>query len=150
LTIAGDLVNASSNSVFLIDIASQGGLTNVGIGYDQLIVGGAVNISNMALVISVSPFAGGWQIGDQYTVLNNTGAGAILGEFTDGIGGLSLINGSSILVDGGGVELSLDYLGGTGNDLVLTVVAVPEPGTVGMFVIGGALCAWHLMRRRRD
>jgi autotransporter-associated beta strand protein len=150
LSVGGNFTATNFDSVAEFEIAGPGGFANAGVTYDLITIGGDVNIGASALSILTTPFAGGWQIGDQYRLINNLGANPIVGFFSDGVGGASLFQGSSIFVDGGGVELTLDYLGGTGNDLVLTVVAVPEPQTIGLMVIGGALCAWHVFRRRRQ
>ena len=58
---------------------------------------------------------------------------------------IGLPEGTSILVSG--QSYFITYLGGDGNDIVLTV---PEPGNVALMVIGGALMGWQVIRRRRN
>ena len=51
--------------------------------------------------------------GDKYAIINNTGASPINGTFT------GLAEGAKFQIDG--VNFSISYVGGTGNDVVLTV-----------------------------
>ena len=87
-------------------------------GYSQLAVGGAVNLNGAALQLTVgySPATG-----DKLTVLDKTGAGAVNGTFA----GLP----EGALVTASGHSFSISYVGGTGNDVVLTALA-PTTTTV--------------------
>jgi fibronectin-binding autotransporter adhesin len=83
--------------------------TSAGSGYDQLNVTGSVNLTGATLsgVVGFAPAAG-----TTFTIINNDGSDAVTGTFS----GLS---------EGAGVTLSgqtftISYIGGTGNDVVLT------------------------------
>jgi len=118
-------LNAGSN--FLIDING----TAVGTQYDQLNVTGTVTITGSVLVITIG---GTLNYGDQFTIIQNDGADAVSGTF---------VQGNS--VTSGTKTFSINYAGGDGNDIVLTVA--PEPSTW----IGGALAVAALayLQRRR-
>jgi hypothetical protein len=68
--------------------------------------------------------------------VNKVSAGAVSGEFAQGS-----------TVTSGPFSFAIDYAGGDGNDIVLTVTAVPEPSTW----IGGAFAfaALGYMQRRK-
>jgi len=118
-------MNAGSN--FLIEING----TAVGTQYDQLNVTGTVTITGSVLVITVG---GTLNYGDQFTIINNDSNDAVSGTF---------VQGNS--VTSGTTTFSINYAGGDGNDIVLTVA--PEPSTW----IGGALAVAALayLQRRR-
>jgi len=118
-------------SNFLVDING----TTVGANYDQLNVKGTVVISGSNLIVTVG---GVLAIGDTFIIVNNDKIDAVTGTFT----GLPT---SGSTFTSGGYIFSIDYAGGTGNDIVLTVV--PEPATW----IGGALAlaALGCAQRRR-
>ncbi len=89
---------------------------------------------------------------NMFVLVNNLGANAVANSFA------GLADGSLIQFAGndstnnnfGYFQLHINdpaYL--DGNDVVLTV-AVPEPGTAALMVIGAALCGLHVMRRRRN
>jgi len=118
-------------SNFLVDI---NGMT-VGANYDQLNVKGTVVITDSNLIVTVG---GVLTIGETFIIVNNDKTDAVMGTFT----GLPT---SGSTFTSGGYIFSIDYAGGTGNDIVLTVV--PEPATW----IGGALAlaALGCAQRRR-
>jgi hypothetical protein len=104
----------------------------------NIVTGGTVNLngdnlSGSNLVITVG---GTITIGDQFTIINNEGINAVVGQFVQGISYTS-----------GAYNFSINYAGGDGNDVVLTTSAIPEPSTW----IGGALAfaALAYMQRRR-
>ncbi len=82
----------------------------VGAQYDQLTVGGTVTLAG-ALDLVAGP---GLTTGTSFTILNKTSAGAIGGTFAGKPAG-SVFAAS-------GYHWQINYAGGTGNDLVLTVV----------------------------
>jgi autotransporter-associated beta strand protein len=88
--------------------------TTVGTLYDQLNVSGSVNLGGATLDISLG-FAP--SNGDLFTIVNNDGVDAIGGTFA------GLVEGATIVV--GGTTLVISYVGGTGNDVVLTIVPAP-------------------------
>ena len=65
------------------------------------------------------------QVGASLMVVNNTGSGAIRGTFDN------LAQGQTVKIEYQGIIYSFvaNYSGGTGNDLVLQVVAVPPPAS---------------------
>jgi hypothetical protein len=104
LTDTGDL-NLGAGSTFT---AALNGDT-AGSGYSQLVVAGQVNLNNATL----NATAGFTPTGnDQFTIINNLGSGAVNGTF-DG-----LAEGATTTINGETYRIS--YVGGTGNDVVLT------------------------------
>lgn len=94
------------------------GLT-VGSGYDQLNVRGTVNLTSLTLSPTLN-FASAAT--DQFTIINNDGADAVLGTFT------GLPQNKKLYI---GQELfQISYTGGTGNDVVLTRLVTPPPPTL--------------------
>ena len=87
--------------------------------FDQVQVNaGGVLILNSNLVVTVGTTL---SLGQTFTILNKVPVGAIAGTFAQG----------GTVVGSDGTVFSISYVGGTGNDIVLTVVqaAVPEPST---------------------
>ena len=125
----------NSGSNFTVDLNG----TSAGISYDQVKVTGAVNITGSNLVVRP---AGSLNVGDKFFVLLNDASDTISGTFAQG---------ATVTV--GGDIFSVNYLdngdGGTlGNDISLTLVAVPEPGTwVGAALTLGIL-GWSQLRKR--
>lgn len=98
-----------------------GGVTECS-GYDQLQVNGTVNISGATLDLSLyNGFTPG--VDDTFTILTNDSTDSIVGNFT----GLS--EGSIASVDGYSFRVS--YIGGDGNDIVLTALVVPTVPNTG-------------------
>jgi fibronectin-binding autotransporter adhesin len=83
--------------------------TSAGTGYDQLNVTGTVNLSGATLNGSVG-FAPA--TGTTFTIINNDGSDAVTGTFS----GLS--EGATVTLSG--QTFTISYVGGTGNDVVLT------------------------------
>jgi autotransporter-associated beta strand protein len=82
--------------------------------YDQLNVRGAVNLSGATLNASLNFTS---TVGNAFTIINNDGADAVVGTFT----GLPQNAGLYI----GGEQFTINYAGGTGNDVVLTRFPTP-------------------------
>jgi T5SS/PEP-CTERM-associated repeat protein len=103
--------------------------------YDRLTVSGEIDVGG-SLALS---FLNGYTppFGQQFTLIDNLGAGPIIGTF-DGLpeGGLLTAN---------GITFATTYAGGTGNDLVIT--AVPEPSSLAL--AGLAAVGWVAYWRRR-
>jgi len=110
LTVNGD-VSFNSGSTFNVEING----TTAGSGYDQLIVSGAVSLGSATLSLSGThtPVAN-----QTFTILNNTGSGAITGTFNGLAEGATISN-----FLGSTLKAKISYTGGTGNDVVLTVLS---------------------------
>lgn len=125
----GDAYTLGSAGTLRVDIANG---TN-----DELLVGsGKVTLAG-ALQIHETTDA---PVGSQYTIIDNTdpiGTGLIVGHFSNDLGSVMADNGQTF---------SVNYLGGDGNDVVITAKAVPEPATLGLL---GGLAGLGLLRRRR-
>lgn len=111
--------------------------TGAGTGYDQLIVTGDVSLAgDLTLAGAYVP-----DFGDMFTLIDNQGANAVSGMFT------GLAEGS--IVSFNGIDLTLSYLGGDGNDVVLSA-PIPEPTTVALlagFALAGAALRRKLLAR---
>ncbi|MBB3836022.1 surface protein [Runella defluvii] len=118
-TVAGTDVNvgtvsfASGND---LAIAING--TTADTDYRQLNVAGSVNLSGLDLVLSGSHVP---VLGQTFVIVNNDGSDAIQGTFN------GLPEGSTIAPFlGGQLNARISYVGGDGNDAVLTVIASVE------------------------
>jgi autotransporter-associated beta strand protein len=85
-------------------------------GYDQLNVSGTVSLANATLTV-IPAFTVPVSIGQQFTILNHNGTGPITGTFN------GFPEGS--LFTAGAYKFRISYVGGTGNDVVLTLWGVP-------------------------
>ncbi|MCI0683923.1 MAG: cadherin domain-containing protein [Gemmataceae bacterium] len=97
--------------------------TTPGTQYDQLTALGIVNLggARLDLTLGFTP-----PVGASFTIVNNNGADPVNGTFT--LAGNSLAEGSSFTA--GGVSFSITYAGGSGNDVVLTVIDGNQPPTL--------------------
>jgi MYXO-CTERM domain-containing protein len=105
--------------------------TDAGRTYDQLAVLDHLFL-NTGLEVRIAGF--GPTPGDQFTIIDNRFSGPVGGTF------YNLPEGSTLLA--AGTPMRISYLGGDGNDVVLTVV--PEPAGLGVITLAGLL----LGRRR--
>lgn len=103
LTINGGYTQAAAGS-----LAIELNGVAAGTGYDQLRVNGAVSLGGTLSVTRGFDSA----VGDTFVVLEKDGSDAINGTFTD------LQEGG--IVTAGGMRFQITYLGGTGNDVLLT------------------------------
>ncbi|VGO20189.1 beta strand repeat-containing protein [Pontiella sulfatireligans] len=87
-----------------------------GTGYDQLNVQGTNNLANATLTV-LPNFTTPVGFGAAFTIIDNDGADPITGTFN------GLPNGS--VFDVGGTGFKINYDGGTGNDVVLTLLDQP-------------------------
>ena len=128
-------LSLAAGSTALVEVAG----TAAGSAYDQLVVAGSVALGggNLQLALGYVP-----TVGDAYTLIDNDGSDPVAGAFAT-VNGSPVAGGTFTL---NGVTFGLNYAGGTGNDVVLTALAVPEPATAALAVvaIGGLLA-----RRRR-
>lgn len=135
-------------------LASSGGQHNLnlapgtgGTDYDQIQVTGPVALGGTTLVVtSVGPLP----LGGVYTIIDNDGADAVAGTYAGYAEGAAFQQGSN--------WFRIGYAGGSGNDVVLTVIAepapppagpaapVPGPGSVALVL--GALALLLATRRR--
>lgn len=142
LTINGN-ITFNAGSAFEVEL---NGLT-AGTDYDQLFVNGNVTLTGAILGGSVGFLP---SLGDQFWILVKPTPGAITGTFA------GLPEGSFFEL--GGIQFQITYtanfasLGGpgTGNDVMLTVTAIPEPATLialstAVVGVGGV---WLNKRRR--
>jgi hypothetical protein len=122
---AGVDVNTGGNTTLLsasLNIVINN--TTVDSGYTQLNLVGLVNLNNANLALSgaLVPIAG-----QQFIIVNNDGADAITGTFSSLPQGATISN-----FLGSGLNATISYTGGDGNDGVITVVGGPctPPSTV--------------------
>ena len=107
-TVAGNLaVNAGGR----FSVRLNGPAT--GTQYDQLSVTGTVTLAG-ALDITA---ATNLPVGSAFTIINKTGTGSVSGTFTN--------KPNNSAFDAGGCRWRISYVGGTGNDVVLSLVSVP-------------------------
>jgi autotransporter-associated beta strand protein len=87
-----------------------------GVGYDQLNVRGTNTLANATLTV-IPAFNTPVAIGQKFVIINNDLSDAITGTFS------GLAEGATNTV--GGYKFTISYAGGTGNDVVLTLTALP-------------------------
>jgi len=137
-TTSGSLT-LNSDAVFAFEL--NGGL---GIA-DRLSANGVTIDSDALFSFTLLGGLGGLAVNDQFVLIDHTGAGAINGTFGN------LVAGGSFDA-GGGLIFAVSGSGGVyGNDLVLTVTAVPEPAPgllLAALAFTGALC--QIVRRRKS
>jgi hypothetical protein len=127
----GMRLDARAQRTVVFDISSTS-------NFDQLLVTGTVALGTTATLQLNIASSLNFQIGAQYTLIDNDGIGdAISGAFANAA------NGSTVTL--GGYNFTINYAAGDGNDFVLT--AVPEVGT--WAVPAFALTAIVLIQRRR-
>ena len=105
-------------------LVEQLGGTTAGTGYSQVLVtaGGTVSLGGATLDLSlVNGFLPSY--GQQFTVIDNQGGSSVSGAFSQG---------STIAVDG--YTFSINYAGGGGDNVVLTVVETVTPTANGQSV----------------
>lgn len=108
--------------------------TMAGTEYDQLIVTGDVSLAGeLTLAGAYVPSAS-----DAFILIDNQGANAVSGAFT------GLAEGATVTFNG--IDLTLSYMGGDGNDVVLSG-PVPEPTTLALLA-GLGLAGVASLRRR--
>jgi len=134
LTITGSL-NMLSDAKFAFELNGIAGTA------DKVAANGITINSNAVFEFSLLGNLSGVNIDDQFTILDNTGVGNISGTFSN------LTAGGTFDAGGG---LTFGVSGGSGvygNDLILTVTAVPEPAASALVLVG--LLALASRRHRR-
>jgi hypothetical protein len=105
------MLNATGNVVFsdgAFNVELNG--TTAGTNHDQLTAAGNITIAGpLNITLGYTP-----STNDVFTILNNTGTAPINGNFN------GLAEGATLSV--GGHDLQITYVGGDGNDVVLTVL----------------------------
>ncbi len=124
-------VNIKSGATFQFNLGSSFS-SNLNLTGTLDITGSNISIN---LVAGFTP-----TIGSMFTVVTNDGADAITGTFAQ-----------AIATAGNGQTFSIDYAGGTGNDLVLTTLtaAIPEPATYMLIGLGALVCGQQFRRRKK-
>jgi autotransporter-associated beta strand protein len=87
--------------------------------FNQVTVNGTVSLGSSSLTFAAS----GVSAGQSLTIIDNDGSDPVSGSFAD------LPNGATITCGGGGcggVNFTISYTGGTGNDVVVTAVAMSD------------------------
>jgi hypothetical protein len=121
-------ITFSSGSTLVEEV--NGNQPGVG-GYDQLNVTGSVNLggATLNLLLGFAP-----NVGDNFVIVDNDGTDPVLGTFAN------LPQGGTITaVDPlkRGDVFQISYTGRDGNDVVLSMIATPEPGALAFAVIAG-------------
>jgi hypothetical protein len=120
----------ATNSVFAVEL---NGLT-LGTQYDNVDVTGGVVLQDGQLVVTLGFTPA---VNDSFVIISNDLSDAVSGQF------LGLSQGSLLTVNSTIFQVS--YVGGTGNDVVLTVI--PEPSA--LTLVGAGLLLLLVVRRRR-
>ncbi|HEV3310920.1 MAG TPA: putative Ig domain-containing protein [Chloroflexota bacterium] len=98
----------SAGSTFTVTLNG----TAAGTGYDQLSVTGTVNLAGATLNVNLGFTPA---LGSAFTLIQNDGIDAVVGTFA------GLPQGATIVQNG--MTFQISYVGGTGNDVVLTRIA---------------------------
>ncbi|WP_271411397.1 DUF4347 domain-containing protein [Pseudomonas sp. Q1-7] len=113
LTVNGNL-QMNAGSTLAVEING----TTAGIGHDQILVNGSVNVAGATLAITHGYAPG---LGDSYVLVDNDGVDAIAGTFS------GLAEGGTLTAGGNGTVLTASYAGGSGNDFTLTAPTNTAP-----------------------
>jgi autotransporter-associated beta strand protein len=125
ITASGSISPGSSPGILTssnVTFTSSGQLTveltgpTPGTGYDQLNVRGTNNLASAMLNLNLA-FTTPVALGQQFTIINNDGADPITGIFAGYPEGATFLQ--------NGYTVAISYVGGTGNDVVLTLTSVP-------------------------
>jgi hypothetical protein len=125
LTVAGDLVLHPG-----AQLSAQLLGPTPAVQYDQVRVNGVVDLGGAALFVNI----GSVSVGQQFVIVDDDATDPVVSTLRAALDNQAvplvvqqLPEGATFVVDG--TTLSITYVGGTGNDVVLTVVALPSPTT---------------------
>ncbi|MFC5347462.1 beta strand repeat-containing protein, partial [Azospirillum lipoferum] len=116
LTVNGNL---SMSGTLAVEIAGTG---SPGTNYDQVIVSGGVTLASGSSAVTVTRVNGFAATNTSYTVINQTGAGSVSNTLSGLAQGATLTSNGDLY--------TVDYVGGTGNDLVLNAIVNPTVSSV--------------------
>ena len=102
---SGNINLSTGSPTFKVDLNG----TTAGTNYDQLTTSGTINLSGATLAGTVGFTPAN---GSSFTIINNTGGGAITGTFS------GLAEGATVTL--GGWAFKVSYLGGAGHSVILT------------------------------
>ena len=134
----------ASGSTYLVNVNGGSGPTGTGAGtlYDQTVVTGTISLAgSLSLTLGATPLVAG----DKFFIALNDGTDAVSGIFSNTTnGGMTYTQGFDVF--------SVNYAdngdgGSVGNDISLTLLAVPEPGTWLAAALG--MTAVVISQRRR-
>ncbi len=111
-TLATGTITFASSAVADVEIGGTSPGNGV-TGYDQLIVTGNVNLGNAQL--NFIPYGGYHPVsGDSFTIIDNRGTNPVTGNFNGLAEGATFTSGD--------ITFSITYMGGTGNDAIITTL----------------------------
>ncbi|MFA6287320.1 MAG: autotransporter-associated beta strand repeat-containing protein [Opitutaceae bacterium] len=108
-------------------------------GTSDLLVANGLTLGGATLSLS-ELVSGTWAGASTFTLVDNTSLTSVSGTFAGYVEGATVTVGSN--------NFTISYLGGTGNDITLSVAAIPEPSTYA-FAAGLVTLGLVMVRRRR-
>jgi len=148
---AGLLTTGSVSLASGADLTMEIAGTTPGTSYDQLAVNGTVNLNSdsgvgadLVMTLSYVP-----TMAQSFTLISNDGVDLISGSFAT-INGAAFGPGDTfnLTFNSATYGFQLSYTGGTGNDLVAIVTAVPEPSILVFLAVGMTVVITLRPRRR--
>jgi fibronectin-binding autotransporter adhesin len=140
---------------FSVELGKTTGFPDSGVDYDQVAVTGGVTLNGTDLVLTLNS---GIEAGDVFYIVANDGSDSYFGDgvFTS-VNGVATPLAQGALFSVGDYQFQISYnaeytgtestslFTGTGNDIALLTVAVPEPQSAALLALG----ALALLARRR-
>jgi autotransporter-associated beta strand protein len=138
---------ASVGTLTAGDVAFSGGRFAVEVNANNdtadRLNGSDISLGAGVTVFDLSILAGSGAYTESFTIINNTGLNSTTGYFA---GLQPLVGTTASFNTGDGLAYTINYAGGTGNDVVIGFTSVPEPGALSLIGLAGAAL---LGRRRR-